>query len=384
MTEVFTFDESVSPVILLVDDEVGIREGIADLIRMHRYDVYTAENGEQALEVMKDVQPDLIVSDIMMPVMDGYGFYQAVRENPSWTTIPFIFLTAKSQKSDIERGNIMGVDDYITKPFQPEVLLSAISGQLKRMQSITSVVKADVDRMKHYLIHLFNHELRTPLTYIYGYINLLQDQMHEIKVDEETRSMLNGIQEGADRLVKLVNDLTLLIRIDSGVVKNEIAAHRDFFNINYMARNLSRSLGESAKARNVTIDIDVPDDLEISCYEVYFSDALQRLLDNAIKFSKTGGGKVTLRAFENREVVVIEVEDEGIGVAKDQLQNIFGRFEQVDRERYEQQGMGLGLTIARDLILLHDGHIEVKSDLGRGTTCIVHMRNHRHMPFSGR
>lgn len=382
MPEAGKLQQNHTPVILLVDDEPGIREGIADLIRMHSYEVYTAENGEKALQVMKEAVPDLIVSDIMMPTMDGYAFYSAVRDNPSWTTIPFIFLTARSQKADIERGNILGVDDYIIKPFQPEVLLSAITGQLKRIHSITSVVEADVERMKHYLIHLFNHELRTPLTYIYGYINLLQEQMKEYNVDEETGRMLDGIQEGADRLVKLVNDLTLLIRIDSGVVKNEISTHRDFFTMAYIIRNITTNMAAFARDHHVELIADIPDDLEISCYEVYFSDAITRIVENAIKFSKNEGGKVTIRAYEDREVVTIEIEDQGIGVAKEQLKNIFERFEQINRDRYEQQGLGLGLTIARDLILLHDGKLDVQSDLGQGTTFILNMVNHKYLPFA--
>src|SRR5689334_20282523 len=101
-------------IILLVDDDEGILESVADLLRLFGYTVITADNGATALPLLEAHHPDLIISDIMMPVMSGYQLFDAVRSNPRWAALPFIFLTARGQHKDIEMGHRMGADAYLT------------------------------------------------------------------------------------------------------------------------------------------------------------------------------------------------------------------------------------------------------------------------------
>ena len=115
--------------ILLVDDNPAILEGVADLLELQGYQVLTASSGNQAVTQMQSKKPDLVISDIMMPGMDGYEFYKVVRSNPEWVPIPFIFLTARGQQRDIRRGNSLGADAYLTKPFEPDDLISARSAR---------------------------------------------------------------------------------------------------------------------------------------------------------------------------------------------------------------------------------------------------------------
>ena len=106
------------------------------MLEMHDYDVHTATNGVEALDLLKDSskEPDIIISDIMMPEMDGYTFYNKVSENPTLSTIPFVFMSAKSSPEDIRFGKKLGVDDYITKPFEEEDLLAVIEGKIRKNQ----------------------------------------------------------------------------------------------------------------------------------------------------------------------------------------------------------------------------------------------------------
>src|SRR5690606_31102519 len=172
--------------ILLVDDDRAILEGVADLLSLHGYDVMTAASAKSALKVMQQQVPDLVISDIMMPGMDGYAFYEAVRDNPAWTPIPFIFLAARGQPTDVRRGQSLGADAYVTKPFDPEDLLIAVKARLRRARDIQAAAMSDVEKMKKRLITAFSHELRTPLTIIYGYVNMLRDEhgdLPEAEVD---------------------------------------------------------------------------------------------------------------------------------------------------------------------------------------------------------
>ena len=119
--------------ILVVDDRGTLLAAIREILEMEGYTVLIALDGTQALQVMKEVRPDLIVADILMPRMDGYTLYETIRARPEWASIPFIFLTAKAAKEDVSKGKDMGAEGYITKPFDPDALLEAISAQLEKL-----------------------------------------------------------------------------------------------------------------------------------------------------------------------------------------------------------------------------------------------------------
>jgi two-component system sensor histidine kinase/response regulator len=352
--------------ILLVDDDPAILEGVVDLLQLYGYNLLTASDGKLALEVMQDYTPDLVISDIMMPEMDGYEFYEAVRSRPEWVPIPFIFLTARGQQVDIRRGQSLGADAYLVKPFEPEDLLIAIDARLKRARAIQAVTQADVDQMKQQLITIFSHELRTPLTYIYGYVNLLQDGRNELDsatVDE----MLEGVRLGAERLVKLVEDLMLMVRIDSGVVRIEIEQRSEPLELGGVVATVVNKYQHLAAKNKVVIKTDIPPGLVISGVRIYVGEALMRLVENAIKFANPGEGEVVITGAVQDETVVIAVADNGIGINPASQKDIFERFVQLNRDLLEQQGIGLGLPIARSLMELHGGEIILKSQVGKGS-----------------
>jgi len=113
--------------ILLVDDEPDLLEGLKLRLEVGGYRVLTADNGLTALEVLAETRPDLIISDIMMPVMDGFDFFQAVRSDSRWLEVPFIFLSGSDTKEDVRYGKLLGAEEYVVKPFDPEELQVAIA-----------------------------------------------------------------------------------------------------------------------------------------------------------------------------------------------------------------------------------------------------------------
>src|SRR5215212_1647528 len=129
--------------ILVIDDSTEIRENTAEIISLAGYNVYTAENGRKGVEVALKEIPDLIICDIMMPELDGYGVLHLVKKNSVTEHIPFIFLTAKTERTDFRKGMEMGADDYITKPFDDLELLRAIEMRLKKMDIINAQYSPD-------------------------------------------------------------------------------------------------------------------------------------------------------------------------------------------------------------------------------------------------
>jgi putative two-component system response regulator len=123
-------------VILLVEDSDVLRQGLKSLLEQENYQVITGGNGVEALEQMAETTPDLILADILMPEMDGYELFEAVRNRPEWISIPFIFLTARRERRHILAGKRLGAEDYLLKPISPEDLLTAIRSRLGRSQQL--------------------------------------------------------------------------------------------------------------------------------------------------------------------------------------------------------------------------------------------------------
>ncbi|HMK03841.1 MAG TPA: response regulator [Ferruginibacter sp.] len=137
--------------LILIEDNKEIRENTAEILELAGYKVKTAENGKIGVELALQEKPDLIICDIMMPVLDGYGVLHLLNKNPALTGIPFIFLSAKAERTDLRKGMEMGADDYITKPFNDIELLNAVESRLKRAELFTKNYPGNVGGMQQML-----------------------------------------------------------------------------------------------------------------------------------------------------------------------------------------------------------------------------------------
>ena len=118
--------------VLLIEDDAVLRENTAELLELSEYDVTTAQNGKIGIETAKNLLPDIVVCDIMMPELDGYGVLEFLSKEESTKHIPFIFLSAKTERKDVRKGMDLGADDYITKPFSEDELISAIESRIAK------------------------------------------------------------------------------------------------------------------------------------------------------------------------------------------------------------------------------------------------------------
>src|SRR6476620_8017860 len=131
--------------ILLIEDNDDIRNNTAEILELSNYNVIVAENGKVGVEKAIEHNPDLIICDIMMPVLDGYGVLHAVHKNESIKNTPFIFLTAKTERSDFRKGMELGADDYITKPFDGTELLNAVDSRLKKLDLLKKELSQGIE-----------------------------------------------------------------------------------------------------------------------------------------------------------------------------------------------------------------------------------------------
>ncbi len=361
--------------ILVVEDDIHLLEGIRDILELEGYGVLTAQNGQLALDILgqQEAPPDLIVSDIMMPLMDGIEFFHQVRQEPRWVGVPFIFLTAKGEKADYYKGMRMGVDDYVIKPYDPTDLLVKIEARLKRQQLLNQAHSKSLDNLKRQILTILNHEFRTPLTFVVAYADMLNDPSAGKLSENEIVTYLKGVSAGAERLRVLIENFILLVEIETGDAQKTYdwrkCAIDSLEPIFHEARSRVKALAEGVNPLEIRIEGDIP--LFIGDPE-YLAVAVAQLLSNAAKFSEPGK-PIQLGARADDQRVSIWVKDEGRGIPPQELQQIWDSFYQIDRATYEDQGAGAGLAIVRGVVQLHGGQAEVASQPGVGSTFTLHI-----------
>jgi signal transduction histidine kinase len=360
--------------ILVVEDHDLLLLAIRDILEVEGYKVVTATDGMDALEKMENWTPDLIIADISMPRMDGYKFFEEVHTNPEWVPIPFVFLTARAEREDRLKGKAMGAEDYIVKPFDPQELVVVVNSRIGRAQAIREATETEFEDLKRDIITLLSHELRTPLTSVYGYTELALEEAADLPPGD-FQQFLSGIKKGADRLTRMVEDLMMVVRLDTGELEREfelLAAIED--DVEEIVKRVVRIESSKAEEHGIDLDVEVPEPLPpVLVHEYFLIDALSRLVDNAIKFSGKGEKRVLVTTAINDEEIEIAVKDWGVGIPTDQIPYLFERFRQIDRQKMEQQGTGLGLVIAESLVKCMNGHITVDSAYQEGSTFTIHL-----------
>lgn len=355
--------------ILMIEDEHNLRNSVLGALEYEGFETFGTGNGRQGIQFAKEYRPDLILCDIVMPELNGYDVLSELRRDPLTRPIPFIFLTGKTGEEDFRRGTELGADDYITKPFNFDVMLSVIQNRLNRQ----AVMSQQIKELRVNLASALPHELRTPLTGIMGYssflINLGEERLPE---PGEILEMQTVIYNNALHLHRLIENYLLYVKlkfIESGLKSKESCVWYSADVVNAMNAIIPFATGIAEKFQRQGDLILEPVDVDIRISGIAMQRIVEELLVNAFKFSKPGTPvRVVIRRDGNR--CILSIMDQGRSMTDEQIASI-GAYMQFDREKYEQQGVGLGLMIAKLLTQLHDGELTIDSEVNQGTTVNV-------------
>ena len=359
--------------ILVIEDNEQVRENIEDILFLENFEVLTAENGQSGLHLAKAVVPDLILCDIMMPELDGYGVLAQLRAEPSTATIPLIFLTAKADWIYVRQGMELGADDYITKPFTYQELIAAIATRLDKQAIITQKNQQTLNELRTSITHSLPHELRTPLNGIMGFSQLLISEIEDLD-REEIQEMAQSIKTASERLYRLIQNFLLyanleVIATDSERVEALRSAQTSSAST-VMMEQAYQTANEAQRAKDLTLDLQ-ESSVQIAADKL--AKIVAELLNNAFKFSEPDT-PVTI-ASRCEEQFRFSISDRGKGMSPEQISQV-GAYRQFERKLYEQQGSGLGLAIAQRLVQLHNGQLTIDSSPNAGTTVQVYLPTH--------
>lgn len=345
--------------ILIIDDDKDLLKLLKFNLANRGYKVHTAHEGQEGVRQFEEWQPDLVILDIMMPKMDGWEVCRLIRRQ---SNVPIIMLTAKDKDEEVIYGLDKGADEYITKPFNVEVLVARMEALLRRTKWEQETAQADVEELKRNIVACTSHELRTPVDVILSSLDLV---LRDAFQDDPQRQKLfiARAQRSAQSLRWLIDDLLLLVRMDEGalpIMRRPLSVQNE----------LERLLTETQpmqEERKLTVRWKCPEGLMVNADKQGFRHALHHLLDNALKFSPTGG-TVEIKASTDKDSLTIAFRDQGPGIDPVLHEHIFERFYQVDISSTRAYGgLGVGLAIARAIARAHGGDVTVESAPGQGS-----------------
>lgn len=357
------------PKILVIEDEVSVRANIVRLLKLEDYDVIDADNGIKGVTLAKEQTPDLILCDVMMPGLDGYGVLSNLRADPITATTPLIFLTAKVAKEDLRQGMELGASDYIDKPFKREDLLKAIQTQLKKNATIKHQAEEKLKALRNSISLSIPHELITPLFGIKGFSEIIRDSAENLSV-AELRNMATDIYTSAERLEHLIENFLLYSKLELIASHSEKLASLKQEITPSTTSILTQVIKQKIQQFNREKDVFIASkDCAITISQIYFKKICEELIDNAIKYSQHGQLIYVISEI-NLDKYILKITNQGQGMTPEQINNI-GAYMQFDRDINEQQGTGLGLQIVKRLAQLHGGEVKINSIRFKETTVQV-------------
>ncbi|NWF63807.1 MAG: hybrid sensor histidine kinase/response regulator [Chloroflexi bacterium] len=354
--------KDLKTILLIVEDEASIRMGLSAAMSRRGYRVITAENGRDAIYKAEENHPDLIISDVMMPVVDGFEMKKLLNANPALASIPLIYLTARTTLADRLTGIRGGGDDYIVKPFEVEELAARVEAVLRRTHAERirrhkqpgEFGQDDLEKLRRELMQNFHHELRTPLNNVMMFLEIVAT--HKFDKPEDQQEFIRIARSSGERLESLVSDIILLTDLDQGVINTmRQPINPDIHILQPIQRRLARYEEKSLKFVPL---FSLEHEIKAPRHE--FARAVLHLVDNAFKFSpKDGTVILKINSMGNGGAIII-IEDTGNGIPVALREKVFERYYQISQgatRAYE--GLGLGLAIARSVFRMAGGDVKI-------------------------
>lgn len=354
------FKKLTKPLILIVDDVPKNLQVLGTILKKIDCELAVALNGEQALNTVGRIKPDLILLDIMMPGMDGYEVCRRLKANEETSNIPVIFLSARNETEDVVKGFELGAVDYISKPILGVELLTRVKTNLALKQLKDELQEQLIAKNKFFSI--ISHDLLGSFGIILSFIQLLQKNRKKLP-EREITELLADIESSAQNSLDLLENLLEWARSQSGGIRFKPVE----LNLEAIIGDIFKSMFDVAQKKQIALKSTVNG-------QSVFADRnmlmliFRNLVSNAVKFTSSGG-KVTIDAVQENNSVKISVIDNGVGIEHSKIEQLFKIDNKVSTPGTDnEQGNGLGLILCREFLQYHNGRIGVESTPKNGTT----------------
>ena len=340
--------------ILIVDDGPTNLFVLGKILRSEKYETLFASNGIKALELARTELPDLILLDIMMPMMDGFEVCRRLKQDYITKDIPIIFISALHETSEKIKGFNIGGVDYITKPIQPKEVVARVAVHLGLKRSQEELTSANSAKDK--LLAIIGHDLRGPLGSLIQALDMIIKL--DDKLDKQKRlGMMTDLHKGAKRTFDLLENTLFWAHSQRG----DIAYQPADLEVKTIVDDTIRTLSDLAQEKTIRLHSDVHETLAVHADKNMLTIVLRNLISNALKFTPESG-EVKVTAIAEKEFMEISVVDNGVGVSTENRKKLF------DLENHfttfgtrNEKGSGLGLLLCKEFVEKNGGMIRMES-----------------------
>lgn len=337
------------------------------------YTVVTAANGAEALSLLREEGADMVISDLDMPVMNGFELTEAIRSDAVVGETPVMVITASDRGDAVDRAFAAGATSFLAKPMNWSLFHHAVKFVLranddrKALRLARDQAEAGA-KFKDSLMSVMSHELRTPLNAIIGFGQIIADQFSK-QNDNLHREYADYIVDGGRRLLSSVSDMLLASDARSG----PIALNETDVTLGVLVDDALSGLEKTLHLAEVAVSVKVCSrDLELCCDRALIARAIRKLVDNAVKFGPRGVDIVLGAAVTRQGGLAIMVKDNGPGLKAERLEELTAPFAQLDMSlRRSREGLGLGLPLVKVIAEAHDGSFRIDSKPNEGARAIM-------------
>lgn len=352
--------------ILIVDDEKYARETVEAMLFNCGYELVFCESAIEALEKIDSINPDLILSDVMMPVMDGFEFSKILKADKAKNHIPIILLTALNSKEDLAHGLECGADDFIGKPVNKLELRARVHSML-RLKEATDRLRA-MTVLREDLSSMIVHDVRTPLQVISMSAGLLEVNLEE-GITEDVSKAIQAIKFQAKKINSFLNDLLLTAKMEN----EKVVLNCRPLAINSLIKEAVDCSEHLLNQKEIKIKMNlIPDETFVELDYNLFARVFDNLISNAAKYSKMKS-ILEIQTEKIAKKLIIRVKDQGYGIPDENKQTIFSKFEIVNLRKKGTVQVGLGLAFVRLIVEAHNGTIRVEDNQPKGSVFVIEL-----------
>ena len=380
--------------VLVCEDNEKLGEYIASLLREF-CQVQLCSNGREGLQMVRSWSPDLVLTDVMMPVLDGIEMCAEIKSDPRTANTVVVLLTAQTHREAMLKGWEAKADEYLFKPFHPDELITRIrsllaivaerkayiewmekksselaraTAELEQKEQLEMYAKA-LERTNHQLEEfaiISAHDMKSPISTITGLLMLMEDRK---AVKESHTELFEMLKKSAGQTQKTIQALN-----DAVAFKKTLTIRREDIWFENILQEVRQSLAEPIMASGAVISADFSRCAHICFPPIHMKSIFQNLLSNAIKYAKDGESPfIDISTFVEDSFIVLTVKDQGLGLDldlyRDRVFRLFQRF------HTHKEGMGLGLYLVYSIVEAYGGKIDIQSEVGRGTTFTIYLSN---------
>lgn len=366
-----SISKSVTPTVLIVDDNPNNVKIVALILRSFSYKIAIATNGEQAIEMVDKIKPDIILLDVMMPKIDGFETCRIIKEKEEFKDIPVIFITALNDSDSLVKGFKAGGVDYISKPFNKDELISRVKTHLELKQTRDELKKtsdhlSELNALKDKMFSVIGHDLRSPL----GSVRMTLEFLSKVTAKD------NAYSENIDIMLKTTDEVFGLLENLLGWAKsqsNNLQINKEVINLQDLSNSIYLLNKGNLDLKKIQFERTINDT------DVVFADlntlkiVLRNLVSNAIKFTPENG-TIKISVENTNDKVRISIADTGVGIPEENLPKIFNPNQHLTTYGTNREsGSGLGLILCRDFVEKNDGKIWVESEVGKGSSFVIEL-----------